>query len=139
MHHVNMIVLICRCSNDQSPPHCRMVSLETLYQPVDKNETVFCAPLLCLYIDLATVSQEQPWYATIYCLYEFSNAFSYDNFCSPLLNTFSHRTLVIDFSLSFGFTGPGYSMPSSARSSAKQAHVGVKKTSTPIFLTCSTH
>jgi hypothetical protein len=48
-------------------------------------------------------------------------------------------TLVIDFSLSFGFTGPGYSMPSSARSSAKQAHVGVKKTSTPIFLTCSTH
>ena len=45
-------------------------------------------------------------------------------------------TLVIDFSLSFGRTGPGYSMPSSA-SSAK--HVGVKKTSTPIFLTCSTH
>ena len=68
-----------------------------------------------------------------------SNAFSYDNFCSPLLNTISQRTLVIDFSLSFGFTGPGYSMPSSARSSAKQVHVGVKKTSTPIFLTCSTH
>ncbi len=49
-------------------------------------------------------------------------------------------TLVVDFSLSFGFIGPGYSMPSSARSSAKQVHVGVKKTSTPIFLTCrSTH
>ena len=45
-------------------------------------------------------------------------------------------TLVIDFSLSFGHTGPGYSMPSPA-SSAK--HVGVKKTSTPIFLTCSAH
>ena len=48
-------------------------------------------------------------------------------------------TLVVDFSLSFGFTGPGYySIPSSARS-AKKAHVSVKKTSTPIFLTCSTH
>ena len=41
-------------------------------------------------------------------------------------------TLVIEFSLSFGCTGPGYSMPSSARSSAKQVHVGVKKASTPI-------
>ena len=44
--------------------------------------------------------------------------------------------VMIDFSLSFGRTGPGYSMPSSA-SSAK--HVGVKKTLTPIILTCSAH
>jgi hypothetical protein len=56
-------------SNDQSPPHTsRMVSLKTMYQPVDQNGTIFCASLLCLYIDLATVSQEhQPWYANIYC------------------------------------------------------------------------
>jgi hypothetical protein len=33
-------------------------------------------------------------------------------------------TLVIEFSLSFGCTGPGYSMPSSA-TSAK--HIGIKK------------
>ena len=99
---------------------------------------------LCLYWtwQLSAKSSRQPR-AAMACHHllsiQVSNAFSYDNFCSLLLNTISQRTLVIDFSLSFGFTGPGYSMPSSARSSAKQVHVGVKKTSSPIFLTCSTH
>ena len=56
---------------------------------------------------------------------------------SAAMITFAPRhyltTLVKDFSLSFGHTGPGYSMTSSA-SSAK--HDGIKKTSTPIFFTC---
>ena len=124
-------------SNDQSPPHWRMVSLTTNYQPV--MDCLLCTLARCVCTWLGSCQPRAAMACHHLLSIQVSNAFSYDNFCSPLLNTISQRTLVIDFSLSFGFTGPGYSMPSSARSSAKQVHVGVKKTSTPIFLTCSTH
>ena len=79
-------------SNDQSPPHCRMVSLTTKYQPaVDQNWTVFCAPSLVVFVlDLAAVSQEQPWHVTIYCLYKFRMRSAMITFAPPcLLNTIS--------------------------------------------------
>ena len=70
-------------SNDQSPPHCRMVSLKTMNQPGDSMGPSFVHPCcVCLLTWQLSAGQEQPWYAITYCPYEFSNAFNHDNFCS---------------------------------------------------------
>ena len=74
-------------SNDQSPPHWRMVSLTTKYQPV--MDCLLCTLARCVCTWLGSCQPRAAMACHHLLSIQVSNAFSYDIFCSPLLNTIS--------------------------------------------------